>query len=103
MGGIAYHIPYMNKTKLARKGRLPHCLGVRKKIIFEALHYLDTKVESSTFEVILFYLGVNDEQFFHQPQLTEQAPTTNTTTTHTTDETNNSCIINNSTINTISY
>ena len=65
----------MNKTKLAREGRLPHCLGLRREIIYEALRYLDTKVDKSTFEVILFYLGINDEQFLHQQQLTDQAQT----------------------------
>ena len=62
----------MNKTKHKREGRLPNCLGVRKKIIYVALHYLDTKVEEIIFEVILIYLGINDEIFFHQPEPTEQ-------------------------------
>ena len=60
----------MNKTKLARERRFPHCLGVRWKIIYEELRYLDTKVDQNTFEVILFYLGIKDEQFFDQQQLT---------------------------------
>ena len=83
LGGIDYHIPHMNKTKLAREGRLPQCLGVRRKIIYEALRYLDTKVDQGTFEVILFYLGIKDEQFFHQQQLTT-APRETPATTETT-------------------
>ena len=43
LGGIDYHFPNMNKTKLAREGRLPHCLGVRREIIYEALHYFGHK------------------------------------------------------------
>ena len=27
-------------------------------------------MDQSTFEIILFYLGIKDEQFFHQQQLT---------------------------------
>ena len=75
LGGIDYHIPHMNKSKLAREGRLPHCLRVRKEIIYEALRYMDTKMGQSTFEVILFYLGIKDEQFFHQHHLPTTAQT----------------------------
>ncbi|XP_057526369.1 uncharacterized protein LOC130805603 [Amaranthus tricolor] len=37
LGGIDYDIPHMRKSKLAREGRLPHCLGVQKEIIYEAI------------------------------------------------------------------
>ena len=61
LGGVDYHIPHINKTKLVREGRLPHFLGVQRKIIYKALGYLDSKVHQSTFEVILFYLGIKSE------------------------------------------
>ena len=32
LGGINYHIPHVNKIKLAREGRLPTYLTVRKEI-----------------------------------------------------------------------
>ncbi|XP_057545870.1 uncharacterized protein LOC130824869 [Amaranthus tricolor] len=41
LGGINYHIPHMNKSKLAREGRLPDYLTVRKEIIYESLSHLD--------------------------------------------------------------
>ena len=39
LGGIDYHIPHMNKSKLAREGRLPDYLTVRKEIIYESLRH----------------------------------------------------------------
>ncbi|XP_057548213.1 uncharacterized protein LOC130826661 [Amaranthus tricolor] len=47
LGGIDYDIPHMNKSKLAREGRLPHCLGVQKEIIYEEIRYLDRKVDET--------------------------------------------------------
>ena len=44
--------------------------NIKRQHSEEALHYLDIKVDQRTFEVILFYLGFKDEQFFHQQQLT---------------------------------
>ena len=64
--GIDYHILHMNKTKLVRQGRLPEYMSVRREIIYDSLRYLDTKVEKSMVDIILFYLGINDQQFFHQ-------------------------------------
>ena len=66
VGGIDYHIPHMNKTKLAREGRLLKYLSVKREIIYDSLRYVDTKVEKSMFDIILFYLGINDQQIFHQ-------------------------------------
>ena len=60
LGGIDYHIPHMTKQSLQGKGDF-HCLGVQRKIIYKALGYLDSKVHQSTFEVILFYLGIKSE------------------------------------------
>ena len=65
LGGIDYHI-YMHKTKLAREGRLLEYLSVRREIIYDSLHYLDTKVDKNMFDIVLFYLGINDQQIFHQ-------------------------------------
>ena len=41
LGGIDYHIPHINKTKLAKEGRLPDCLTIRKEIIYDLLRHLD--------------------------------------------------------------
>ena len=62
LGGIDYHIPHMNKTKLAREGRLPDYLTVRKEIIYESLHHLD----ANYLGVALLYLGIEDQDIFHQ-------------------------------------
>ena len=66
LGNIDYHIPHMNKTKLAREERLPEYLSARWEIIYYSLRYLDTKVDKNMFDIILFYLGINDQQIFHQ-------------------------------------
>ena len=73
----------MSKSKLEREGRLPHCLGVQQETIYEALRYLDTKVDETTYEVILFYLGIKDEAVFHQLHLTTAS--TEATTEATTE------------------
>ena len=62
LGGIDYHIPHMNKSKLAREGRLLDYLTVRKEIIYESLRHLD----AHHLEVALLYLGVDDQEIFHQ-------------------------------------
>ena len=62
LGGIDYHIPHMNKTKLAREGRLPDYLTVRKEIIYESLCHLD----ANHIGVTLLYLGIEDQDIFHQ-------------------------------------
>ena len=74
-------------------------MSVRREIIYDSLRYLDTKVEKRMFDIILFYLGINHQQFFHQAeegtsQTNEQAEGTNdeskrgpaTTTTTINDE-----------------
>lgn len=86
LGGIDYHIPHGNMTELAREGRLSNYLGVRKEIIYEALCYLDTKVKKSIFEFILFYVEINDEDFFHQTEEIIIGLTTPATTPPTNQE-----------------
>ena len=89
LGGMDYEIPHMSKAKLEREGRLPHCLGVQQETIFQALRYLDTKVDKTTLEGILFYLGIKDESVFHQLHLTRASTeaTTEPTTEATTEAT----------------
>ncbi|XP_057543296.1 uncharacterized protein LOC130821520 [Amaranthus tricolor] len=70
LGGMDYDIPHMSKSKLERERRLPHCLGVQQETIYEVVRCLDTKVDETTSEVILFYLGIKDEAVFHQHHLT---------------------------------
>ncbi|XP_057529901.1 uncharacterized protein LOC130808440 [Amaranthus tricolor] len=65
LGGMDYAIPHMSKAKLESEGRLPHCLGVQQETIYQALRYLETKVDKTTLEGILFYLGITDESVFH--------------------------------------
>ncbi|XP_057532895.1 uncharacterized protein LOC130810784 [Amaranthus tricolor] len=60
LGGMDYAIPHMSKAKLEREGRLPHCLGVQQETIYQALRYLETKVDKTTLEGILFYLGITE-------------------------------------------
>ena len=71
LGGIDYHIPHMNKIKLAREGRLPGYLTIRKEIIHKSLRHLDAR----HLEVALLYLGIEDQDIFHQA--TQPATTTN--------------------------
>ena len=61
LGGIDYHIPHMNKTKLTREGRFLEYLSVRREIMYDSLRYLDTKVDKNMFDIILFYVGINDQ------------------------------------------
>ena len=72
VGGIDYHIPHMNKSKLARERRVPDYLIVRKEIIYESLCHLD----ANHFEVALLYLGIEDQEVFHSTTETSTpAPT----------------------------
>ena len=66
LGGIDYHIPLMNKTKLAREGRLPNYLSERKEIIYKSLRYFWYKGWKEHVWSHFFYLGINDEKYFHQ-------------------------------------
>ena len=71
--GIDYHIPHMNKSKLAREGRLPDYLTVRKEIIYESLRHLDT----NHLKVASLHLGIEDQEVFYSPtEPTTTEPTT---------------------------
>ena len=67
----------MNKTKLAREGRLPEYLSIQRDIIYNTLRYLDKKVTKETFEVLLFYLGIEDQRHFHVFEEINTGTTTN--------------------------
>ena len=78
LGGIDYHIPHMNKSKLAREGRLPDYLIVKNEIIYESLHHWD----ANYLEVALLYLGIEDQEVFHSAiKPTTIEPTTTEPTT----------------------
>jgi hypothetical protein len=80
LGGIDYHIPHMNKTKLAREGLLPEYLSVNGDLIFDTLRYLDTKVDKDVFDVLLFYLGIKDHSSFHHTSLSSGTSASTSTT-----------------------
>lgn len=48
MGGIDYPIPHMNKSKLAREGRLPQYLTVDKQLVISCFVYTQSKVDNIT-------------------------------------------------------
>ena len=83
---MAYNNLQLVKAKLTREGRILDYLGLRKEIIYEALCYLDTKVKKSIFEFILFYVEINDEDFFHQTEEIIIGLTTPATTPPTNQE-----------------
>ena len=71
--GIDYHIPHMNKSKLAREGRLPDYLTVMEEIIYESLYHLD----ANHLEVALLYLEIKEQEIFHSAtESTTTKPTT---------------------------
>ena len=52
----------MNKTKLVKEERLLDYVTVRKEIIYESLRHLD----ANNLEVSFLYLGIEDQEIFHQ-------------------------------------
>ena len=74
LGDIDYHIPHMNKTKLAREGRLLDFLDLRKEIIWVIAFFGYKDWKEHVWSHLI--LGINDEEHFHQiEQHTKTEPT----------------------------
>ncbi|XP_057521627.1 uncharacterized protein LOC130801764 [Amaranthus tricolor] len=56
-GGFDYHIPHMNKTKVAREGTLPDYLTIDKQLVVDLLQYLFTKLSTEKMNQLVELIG----------------------------------------------